>query len=270
MRILIIGGSGYLGGALIRHAVSAGLDITATYCRTPGPAEVPWQPLDISDAEATAAVVAAVRPDAVVNAAYRKDDPSVTADGAGNVATAATAGGAHLVHVSTDVVFAGADEPYVESSEPDPITPYAAAKAAAEAVVRLAMLEAAVVRTSLILGDGRSPHEQAVHKLAAGEPGALYTNVIRCPVHLDDLAAALLELAEMRAAGVCHVAGTDALSRYELGVLIARRDGLDATALRASEQPYGGPCGPLDARLDCTATQARLRTLLRGAREFLA
>lgn len=270
MRILIVGGSGYLGGAVVRHAGAAGWDVVATYLREPGEEPFDWRRLDIRRPADIAAMVGAVRPDLVINTAYRKDDRSVTADGAGHVAAAAADAGAHLVHVSTDVVFGGSDEPYAETSRPDPITAYGQAKAAAEVAVREATPGAAIVRTSLILGDGRSPHEASVHELASGGPGALYTNVIRCPVHVDDLAAALLELAQGRASGTFHVAGTDALSRYELGVLIARRDGLDATALRAAEQPYGGPCGPLDARLDCTATQARLRTLLRGAGEFLA
>lgn len=63
--------------------------------------------------------------------------------------------------------------------------------------------------------------------------------------------------------------GADALSRAELGQLIALRDGLDPTALptRLQEQELWRP---RDVRLDNTATQAVLTTRLRGAREFLA
>jgi dTDP-4-dehydrorhamnose reductase len=89
-------------------------------------------------------------------------------------------------------------------------------------------------------------------------------------VYVDDLAAALLELAAGPHAGVCHVAGTDAVSRYDLGLLIATRDGLDPAALRPGLRAATGPPGPLDVRLDSTRTQARLTTRLRGAREFLA
>jgi dTDP-4-dehydrorhamnose reductase len=52
------------------------------------------------------------------------------------------------------------------------------------------------VLLSLIIGDGDSAHEKHVHALAAGAvTGALFTDDIRCPVHVTDLAAALLELA---------------------------------------------------------------------------
>ena len=89
-------------------------------------------------------------------------------------------------------------------------------------------------------------------------------------MHVTDLASALLELAASPDVGVCHVAGPDAVSRYELGLLIAARDGLDKTALRAGPRAATALSGPADVRLDCTRTQERLKTRLRGAREFLA
>jgi len=93
---------------------------------------------------------------------------------------------------------------------------------------------------------------------------------VRCPVHVTDLAAALLELAASPQAGVCHVAGADAVSRHELGILIAARDGLDPAALPAGLRAASGLAGAIDVRLDSTVTQAQLTTRLRGAREFLA
>jgi dTDP-4-dehydrorhamnose reductase len=57
-----------------------------------------------------------------------------------------------------------------------------------------------------------------VHALAAGAvTGALFTDDMRCPVHVTDLAAALLELTAGPYEGVHHVAGADAVSRHELG-----------------------------------------------------
>jgi dTDP-4-dehydrorhamnose reductase len=109
-----------------------------------------------------------------------------------------------------------------------------------------------------------------VHELAAGAAGVLFADEIRCPAHADDVAAALLELAASAQAGIRHLAGTDAISRLELGRLIAARDGLDPAALPAGQRAGSGRVGALDLRLDCTWTKARLTTRLRGAREFLA
>jgi dTDP-4-dehydrorhamnose reductase len=173
--------------------------------------------------------------------------------------------------VSSDAVFSGTAPGYDETRRPDPVSPYGAAKAAAETAVRGITPDAVIVRTSLIIGDGDSPHEKLVHALASGAAaGVLYTDNVRCPVHVADLAAALLELAGGPHTGVCHAAGTDAVSRYELGLLIAARDGLDPAALPAGRLASTGKPGPLDVRLDSARTQERLTTRLRGAREFLA
>jgi dTDP-4-dehydrorhamnose reductase len=76
---------------------------------------------------------------------------------------------------------------------------YGVAKAAAETAVRAVDPGAAVVRTSLIVGAGRGHHEL---------PGSDYAEVL-------------------------NVAGPDAISRYDLGVLMARRDGRDPAQIPA-------------------------------------
>jgi dTDP-4-dehydrorhamnose reductase len=270
VRILIAGGSGYLGTELARQAAQAGHDVIATYHSAAGslPA-VRWQQLDVRYRDDVREVLGAARPDVTLNAAYRYDDWPTTADGAGYLALAAEHAGTHLVHVSSDAVFSGAAVSYDESARPDPVMPYGAAKAAAETAVMTVLPSATIARTSLITGDGRSPHERLVHELVAGSrTGVLFTDDIRCPVHVTDLASALLELAATRPAGIHHLAGPDPVSRYELGCLIARRDGLDPALLRTGTRA-GQIAGPLAVRLDSRRTQAKLRTRLRGAREFL-
>ena len=158
------------------------------------------------------------------------------------------------MHLSTDVVFDGRlGRPYREDDELSPNTDYGRAKAAAEAAVADAP-GAVVVRTSLIYGGpGRppSPHEQAAH-----DPDAtFYVDELRCPVQVDDLAAAVLELLELDHVGPLHVAGPDGISRAELAALIVGHDVRTATA---------PPGRPLDCRLDTTTAQARLTTALRA------
>ena len=58
-----------------------------------------------------------------------------------------------------------------------------------------------------------------MHALAAGAEGALFDDELRCPVHVADLAAALVELAGNDIQGVLHVGGAEAMSRLELGRL---------------------------------------------------
>lgn len=271
MKVLIIGGSGFLGTEIVRQATAAGWETVATYCSRPGSTPgASWYRLDLRAPGDVDDLLSAVAPSAVINATSGMGDWAVTADGSICVAMAAAKHRRRLVHVSSDAVFSGSRIHYDETCLPDPVTPYGAAKAAAETAVRLLVPTAAVARTSLIVGGGGSVHEQLVHALAAGtRDGVLFTDDFRCPVHVGDLASALRELAVSDRAGTFHLGGADALSRHELGALIARRDGLDATRLPAGRRADSLMPGALDVRLGSSTTQRRIRTRLRGAREFL-
>jgi dTDP-4-dehydrorhamnose reductase len=224
-------------------------------------------PLDVTDRRAVRALLGAVRPRFVVNTVW--GSWRVSADGAGIVAAESARVGARLVHLSTDAVHAGRSTPYTEADPPEPVTLYGAGKAAAETAVAAIDPGAVIVRTSLIIGTDESKQIRLVLDLLAGRrSGTLFTDEIRCPVHVADLAAAVLELADSRYAGVLNVAGPQAITRAELGRLVARRRGLDEAAVPVGLSADGG-LGPraLDVRLDIARARAVLRTPLRPVSE---
>ncbi|MGW3560029.1 SDR family oxidoreductase [Streptomyces sp. NPDC000963] len=272
MTVLVTGGTGFLGSELASKRRSTGGATAATFHSHPGNAPgVLWHHLDLRDPHRLDAVLDAVAPDLVINSSSGETDWAITADGPVRLAATTARRGIHLVHVSSDSVFSGAGSPpYDETALPDPVTPYGGAKATAETAVRLLHPDAVVARASLIIGDGGSSHERVVHELATSRrEGFLFRDDLRCPVHVTDLAAALWELAASDATGVLHLAGADVASRYEFGTLIARRDGIDPALLPVGRRVDSPFLGALDLRLDSTAAQRRLRTRLRGAREFL-
>ncbi|GAA3094117.1 dTDP-4-dehydrorhamnose reductase [Kribbella aluminosa] len=257
MRLLVTGDAGLLGRELLRVASH---DVVPAYHAQPVPGGVQ---LDVRRPDQVRDVIRKVEPDGIIHTAYKQDDWATTADGAVNVALAA--GDARLVFVSSDAVFGSRATAYAEHESPCPTTPYGAAKAAAETAVRALRPDAVIARTSIIVGsDGSSGEERRVRRLAAGEPGAFFTANIRCPVHVADLASALLELLILDFHGITHVAGPEPLSRHELGRLIAVRDGLDPDAL-----PFEAGT-PSDIRVDSRSTQRLLRTRLRPPKEFLS
>jgi dTDP-4-dehydrorhamnose reductase len=272
-RLLVTGASGFLGGAVVAAAPAAGWEVVGTALRHPG-----WVALDVRDAAAVDEVVGRAAPDAIIHTAYRQhgdEAMAVNATGAGHVAAAARSRShppARLVHVSSDAIFAGdGDRPLREGDVARPVTVYGATKAAGEVAVQAANPDALMVRTSLLIGGPGhtpSPHEQLAIAVARGERElTFFTDEVRSPIQVDDLAAALLELAEQDGGGPLHIGGADAVSRLELAQLVVAAAGLDASSLRGEPAPADRPrhC-PLDSGL----AQARLRTRLRGVREIYA
>ncbi|MFC7549814.1 sugar nucleotide-binding protein [Plantactinospora sp. GCM10030261] len=193
---------------------------------------------------------------------------TTTADGAAHVAAGSIEVGARLVHLSSDALHAGRPEPYADDEPPTPVHPYGAAKAAAETAVRLVDPGAVLVRTSAIIGDERSKHLQLCLAALDGD-AVLFSDEVRCPVAVDDLAAAVRELAASDHAGPINVAGPDAVSRVELGHLVARRYGVDATRLRSTTIAEAGLVRPGEVRLDSARAVGLLTIRLRGAVELL-
>ncbi|GIJ58182.1 sugar nucleotide-binding protein [Virgisporangium aurantiacum] len=251
--LLVVGLSGYAGDALRRNSVYSRWAVVGASRRTG---------LDITDRAAVVSRFASVRPAAVINVAAALGNAGgpaqaswpVNVRGAAHVAAAAAVVGARLVHVSSDAVHAGRPEPYTEADDPSPVFPYGAAKAAAEAAVSAVCPDAVLARTSLIVSDGVAPlsrHEQTALAMTRGEaPGALFVDEIRCPVPVGGLAAALLALAGSDLTGVVNVAGLTPMSRHELGIRTALRNGLDPSRVPAGKLSDSALTRPAKIHLD--------------------
>lgn len=181
--------------------------------------------------------------------------------------------GIPLVFFSTDLVFDGRQGNYRESDPPQPMGVYAQTKAAAEAVV-LANPRHTVIRTSL--NAGRSPsgdrafNEEMRRAWEAGRALRLFTDEFRCPIPAAITARAVWELALCDQPGLYHLAGSERLSRWEIGRLIARRcPQLEPRIESGSLRDYRGAPRSPDTSLDCHRIQALLSFPLPGLSQYL-
>jgi dTDP-4-dehydrorhamnose reductase len=201
--------------------------------------------LDIRDAAAVHAAVAASAPDLLLNAAaYTAVDRAeseadvafaVNREGAANLARAATRVGARFSHVSTDFVFDGrASRPYRPDDQPGPLGVYGASKLAGEAAVAMAAPGALILRTAWVY----SPHggnflKTMLRLMAAQGEVRVVADQIGTPTSATTLAAALWGLSVKGATGIHHFTDAGVASWYDFAVAI----GEDAHAAGLLPEP---------------------------------
>ncbi len=240
MKLLVTGGAGYLGAELCRLAVERGWDVLATQLETSPPYGRPVR-LDVREDDAVERLCLRHGPDAIVHTAYVQHGPAMESTivrGSCNIARAAHRCRARLIHLSTDLVFDGEHgAPYGEDADPRPVSAYGAAKLEAERLVGRVDPEALVVRTSLLYGKAEPGPQE---RLALRDDVVFFTDEIRCPTRVGQLADALLELALVDVDGVLHLAAPAAVSRYELARRLRAAQGLDPGAVRGAPSPRAG------------------------------
>ncbi|WP_420629294.1 SDR family oxidoreductase [Candidatus Leptofilum sp.] len=268
-RILITGGSSYLGQHLVPLAVQIGHTVHYSYYQN-NPA-IPGEryQLDVRDETAVRKLIHSLQPDIII---YLVGSTAAMAmairEGTGNVMWAAREVGARLVHLSTDAIFRGDAAPYNETAPPDPITPYGRAKSDAEAIVQQHP-NSVIVRTSLIYGLEQMDHgtRWMAAALTNGEPVTLFSNQIRNPVWVESLCLAILKLAHNQVSGILNVAGRQALTRAQFGLKM-----LDYWQVQPRDTLTIAPSDgrwPLNCELDLTKATAVLETPLPGVDELL-
>jgi len=276
-RILITGGSSYLGQHLVPQAlqrVASPQNVFYTFYSRDPLALSAGRQLDVRDRQAVTALVEAIRPDVIIHT-VGSNRPAETMEAVirqGSTWLTAAAGHhqARLIHISTDVVFDGQNAPYREADPPRPLHAYGRAKADAESTVKRHSNHV-IVRTSLIYGLEKMDRGTAwmVEALLAGRPVTLFTNQMRNPVWVGALCNALLELAENEYRGVLHVAGSQRLSRAAFGVKMLDWWGITQRET-LSFGPGDGERWPLDCTLDIALARRVLQTPLPGVDQVLA
>jgi len=178
-----------------------------------------------------------------------------------------------LIFPSSDLVFDGRAGNYDESAVVNPLSIYAETKVAAEKII-LANPKHTIIRTSL--NGGTSPagnrgfNEEMRRAWQAGQSLRLFTDEFRSPIPAKVTAQAIWELALRNQPGLYHVAGSERLSRWQIGQLLAVRwPQLNPKIEPASLREYHGAPRPPDTSLNCAKVQTLLSFPLPGLASWL-
>jgi len=243
VRLAVTGSGGMLGRDVVAAAMAAGHDAVP----------LTRADLDLRDKASVIEVLAEIEPTAIVNCAAwtdvdgaeeaEDDAAAVNTAGAASVATAATRLGAHLVHVSTDYVFAGdSAEPYGEDAPTEPRTAYGRTKLGGELAVAAASPGHAIARTAWLFGANGKNFVSTMLALGAGRDHVDVVDDQRgCPTWTGHLAPALIELADSRAGGVHHVAGAGVCTWRDLAEATFELAGVACEARAATTDRFPRP-----------------------------
>lgn len=243
-RVLITGGSGFLG-AILAENLSREHEVAFTF--NSHEIEIPGcrgLRMDITRPESIAAVMQAFEPQAVIHAAAQANAALCQQDqeaaravnllGTERLLDALPTAKTRFIYISTDLVFDGENAPYSEKSEPRPISLYGISKLSAERTVLERGAASAVLRPALIYGprsaSGKGSFLQWMDDaFQKGEPLKLFENEARTPVYALDIVRALRAFLAEGTGGdrLYHLGGPERLTRVQFARKLAEIRGYD-------------------------------------------
>ncbi|RDX75568.1 Methionine adenosyltransferase 2 subunit beta, partial [Mucuna pruriens] len=271
-KILVVGGTGYLGQHLLQayaHANANGtpfpFDLAFTYHSSPPPqplldaipSSLPFQ-VDLKTGFGFEAISNTFgQPDVVVNCAAISVPRACEIDPATahaiNVPSSLVKWlqsfeqrSTLLIHLSTDQVYEGEKSFYKEEDVAVPVNVYGKTKVAAEQFISENCLNFAILRSSIIYGPQTiSPVPKSLPiqwidgALAKGEKLDFFHDEFRCPIYVKDLVTIILAItSQWMSEGkqmqlLLNVGGSDRVSRVQMAEAVAQFRGYDTSLIKS-------------------------------------
>lgn len=229
------------------------------------------QELDLTNAKAVDSYVTNNEITHIVNcAAYTAVDraeeekmlcAAVNTDAVKNLAMAADANGAKIIHISTDYVFDGTNHrPYRESDKVNPISQYGTTKRKGETLLLALAPQAIIIRTAWLYSAHGKNFVKTMLRLADSQPEIkVVCDQIGTPTFARDLARAVVKVLQSHqwVPGIYHFTDEGAASWYDFAKAIFRIAGKDVKVTPIPTEDYPTPASrPSYSILDRTRIKA--------------
>lgn len=229
-KLLVFGGSGFIGGNLTKVAQSNRWSVYITSSKNKPQIDIPWIKNDITKKDDVKEVMEKVNPDVVVNLAAIADIDKadrekelawrINVEGAKYVAEQCSNRNIKYIFFSSDAVFDGKREVYYEEDVKNPINYYGKTKSEAEKIVLTVCPDSVIVRVSTVIGfnlTGGTSFLDRLRKNLKEEKSVLCpTYQLRTPIDVLTLSECVLELGGSKLSGIFHIGSTNSISRYKL------------------------------------------------------
>ena len=235
-KILIFGGSGFLGKSLVDFANQnpKKFKVFSTFNKNKiSQYEHPQIKFNFLDEENLNALIKSVNPDLIINsialASIEKCEidnllaSHLNASLPSLIAKICNLEGIAFAHISTDHLFSGESiMPYNEQSAPNPLNFYAESKLRGEQEILKYCPDAIIARTNFF-GEAHIQSntflQQVLHSSKENKFG-LFDDVFFSPLSANEVALTIYELIEKEFHGLINISSQDSISKYDFGKLL--------------------------------------------------
>lgn len=280
--ILIIGAAGLIGSALQKIFLTQGYKVRGADCELIAEGLVFT---DITDYLSLAGLVKDFQPEVVILTAalshvdYCETHPDesrkVNIGGLQNVIRCLNNTSAKLVFFSSDYIFDGAAGPYSEEDTPNPLSVYGKHKLEGEGIIRQAMHNYLILRTTWVYGTeikGKNFVCSVLRRVKQGESVKIAVDQVSTPTYVFNLAQAVEELVHKDKTGTYNIVGIERIDRFNFASLVCEEFGLSKNTLVPVMTKTLGPAvsRPLSAGLTVDKLKKNISVRMLGVKEGLA
>ena len=232
MKILITGGTGLLGKALI-ETVNSDYEIIATFLGNydvEDNQQVKYKKMDIRDKDGYKNLFKGFKPNVIIHAASigspdyaeknRNETWVINVDATQNIIENCEQFDAKFIFISSNGIYDGNNAPYCEESKAEPINYYGQTKLEGEIITKKAKITHAIVRPILMYGWNHQFERQniittSLSKLRKGEKLFAYEDVFSNPLFVKSCAKAIWKIIKEEKYETFNIAGRDRVSIYQ-------------------------------------------------------